>query len=175
VTHGNDLDAAARVVNDVEHAVVADPNSIRVMTVELDGAGPAGRRPQANDASEDPVVCRSRETAQLELGRPLEQNLIRHAVSAARQPRTAAEILPDGASRLSSALLDDGRIDDILSEMSIAEELFHDRPLFGSGECAERGPEHFDGSISGRHRLLMLGVGRYRINPMPDGAVRRPT
>lgn len=68
VAHGNDLDAAARVVNEVEDTVIADANSIGLVTLELDGAGRAGRGPQANDPFDDPVVCRSREAAQLALG-----------------------------------------------------------------------------------------------------------
>jgi hypothetical protein len=74
----NHLDSSASIVDDVQHAVIADTNPVGILSLKLDGASWSRRRSQAGDSLDDPIMRRVREAAELALCRALEQDLIRH-------------------------------------------------------------------------------------------------
>src|SRR5262245_50583066 len=78
------LDAPPDVVDEVQHTVVADTNPVRVLAVELHGAGRTRCGAKAYDSFDDPIVRCAWKVAQLSFRRTLEQDLIRHQPRARR-------------------------------------------------------------------------------------------
>jgi len=145
VANGRDLDCFHLIVNQVQHSVIADPNPVAIVTMQLLDSGWARVVLQFEKLGGNAAMQGCRQTGEFLLSGSFENDRVSHVEWLLGF--SSGEIFAERSSRFVAALLDCGHVEQIFPKLTVVQQMFDHRFPFARFEAAES-LVHAVGSLS---------------------------